>query len=111
MQLIFSDKPVWPLKDQWYKKGSLESIVTLLTRVNKVERDDLTNGNGDSIQAVYALAAMTDFFGSKYNSPSMSVGSVLSSMSKDSDVKFIGGLLIKLALIVHHNKENVRIFS
>lgn len=73
--------------------------------MNKIEGNVLGRINSDSLWAVFDLATLTDFFGSKYKSKSGA--SALSSMSKDPDVTFIGGLLIKLALINRYNAEKV----
>lgn len=97
---------MWPLRDEWYKKNSLESIITLSTHVDEVDVI-LMEANADSVSTVFDFATSTDLFGTEYKSPNMSTKEVLLSMTENADVKFAGGLLIKLALIVRCNTEKV----
>lgn len=100
---------MWPLKEEWYKESSLESILTLITHVAEVDAHQLLEANIGAFCTTFGLASLTDFFGSRYDATKANMAKTLKLMSEDADVKFIGGLLIKLALIIRLNTSPVLI--
>lgn len=95
------------MKDEWYRNNSLESIFTQVTNVYKVGLGSLKMFAVSLIRYTFVLACTTDLFGTRYNWNEMPDWKILDSMLYNDNVKFVGGQLIKLSLIVMSNTIGV----
>lgn len=101
---------MWPIKKEWYSNPCLEGIFTLVTNVDKFSHEELVEKALFAVRATFMLACHTTIFGTQYDWNKTKDALILEKISLDADVKFIGGLLIKLSLIMQQNFLGV-IFS
>lgn len=95
---------MWPLKDEWYQNGcTLESVLTLITNIDKKTRSYLKQMAFASVHATLALVCFTNIFGIYYNWKELGERKILDLMLEDDDVTFVGSLLIRLFVIFERN--------
>lgn len=95
------------LKDEWYQNPSLESILTLKTKVGKLKDIELRETTAIALCVSFHLATATNFLGIQYKRSEMPDDEILLLMSKNANAIFVGGLLVKLAQIVKFNSLDV----
>lgn len=110
VSLTFSDFVEWPLNGEWYKKSSLELIFTLMTHADKVSARVLREAALSALRIVFIIATYTDFFGTQYKRSQMYDTDIVLDMSKNPDVLFIGGLLMRIFLVVRTNHRVMILF-
>lgn len=101
------------MQPHWYEKQTLESILTLLSVVGKLNENNFQKMVANTIRYSFYFTTATDFFGQKYKLENTSDKDVLLLMSRDPDVLFVGGLLLKIISILHLNAKpvSVKVFN
>lgn len=102
----------WPLKEELYRNCSLDIIYHLLPHANQVSTDRLQESTLDAARIMFLLATYTKlFFGVQYSRELYTDAKILRFMLKDPDVMFLGGLLIRIDLVLMINSFLVNILS
>lgn len=101
---------MWPLKDEWYKNCSLESVFALETHVDKISDEELTDKAMLALRMVFFFASYTEVFGEILSREKFSDAEILMRLSKNPDVKFVGGALVRLLLLYTINLTRVKYF-
>lgn len=81
----------------------MESVFALMTHVYRVSPERLRETALSALRTVFLLATRTKLFGEPDNRREVKDEDILKQMAKNPDVKFVGGLLIRIELSNTHN--------
>lgn len=88
---------------EWLHESSVESILNLTTNEDNMSEELLETFTLSVLRTLYIFVTCTNFFGQKYDRCLISDKEVGALMSKDTNVLFLGRILIKIALIIRSN--------
>lgn len=89
----------------------MERILTLDSNIKKISDEDFQIQAAVAIYILFHLATTTNFLGNQYERNRMSDKDIILSMAHNKNVQFVGGLLMKLLLIIKYNRTMVRVFT
>lgn len=107
MKNEFLDGADHRLQDKWYKQPMLESVLALKSNVDRQATNAMKITCLRALRTVFILATTTNVFGIKYDRTEDFDADILTLLSQNSEVKFVGGLLVKLMLIASSNAHKV----
>lgn len=97
------------MNDKWYQSASLETILTLTTGLANMPSNALIQVAVNVSRVLFYLVTCNNFLNISYDRETAKDADILTLMLRDPNVTFVGGLLMKLSLILKNNSIAVSI--
>lgn len=97
------------MKPEWYEGETLEGFLSLKSNCKKLSDTAFQKLLAKTVRHLFYFTRATDFFGQKYRLENMSDKDVLLLMSQDTDVLFVGELLLQITSIIQFKAKPVSI--